>query len=87
MLLPRVNAGTTKSRVVKKLGEPDEVNTMTKNTEFIWGPIESWWDELEMGDRIEIWAYQYDSGTYQLYFLNESDQVDFEAFIEKGTVY
>ena len=86
-LAPRIDVGTAKDRVLKRLGEPDEINTLTKSTEYIWGPIESWWDALEMGDQIEIWVYHYDSGTYQLYFLNDSDQVGFEVFIEKGVVY
>jgi hypothetical protein len=87
LLVPRVDIGTSMSNVLKRLGEPDEINTMTRTTEYIWGPAESWWDELEMGDRIEIWVYHFESGTYQVYFLNESDQVGFEAFIEKGVVY
>ena len=40
-----------------------------------------------MGDRIEIWVYHYESGTYQVYFLIGSDQVGFEYFIEKGVLY
>ena len=86
-LVPRVDVGTAKNRVLKRLGEPDEINTMTKSTEYIWGPIESWWDTLEMGDQIEIWVYHHDRGTYQVYFLNDSDLVGYDAFIEKGVVY
>lgn len=87
LLVPRVEVGTSKNHVLKRLVEPDEINTLTKSTEYIWGPIESWWDTLEMGDWIGIWVYHYDSGTCQVYFLIGSDQVGFEDFIEKGVVY
>jgi hypothetical protein len=83
----RIEVGTSQSKVIKLLGDPDEINVIEKQTEIIWGPEESWWDTLEMGDKIEIWVYHYPEGTYQVYFLNESDQVDFEAFLEKGAVY
>ena len=83
----RIEVGTSQSRVTKLLGDPDEINLIEKQTEIIWGPEESWWETLDKGDQIEIWIYHYPEGTYQIYFLNGSDQVEFEAFLEKGVVY
>ena len=87
LIPPRVEVGTSKADVIDQLGDPEETRTIYKQTEYIWGPEEAWWDTLEMGDSIEIWVYQYPKGTYQLYFLNDSENVDFEAFIDKDIVY
>jgi hypothetical protein len=85
--IPRVEVGTSKTEVIAQLGEPDRQETIIKQTEAIFGPPEEWWHTLAMGDRVEIWSYERPQGTLQLYFLRDSETVDYEAFIDKGVVY
>lgn len=87
LIPPHVDVGTSKADAIDQLGDPEETRITYKQTEYIWGPEEAWWDTLGMGDKIEIWVYKYPKGTYQLYFLNDSENVDFEAFIDKDIVY
>ena len=84
---PHVEVGTSKADVISQLGDPDETRTIFKQTEFVWGPEEDWWDTLKMGDSIEIWTYQYPEGKYQLYFINGSENVNFETVIDKDVVF
>jgi hypothetical protein len=65
---PQVAEGTTKADVLVRLGQPDKMETMVKQQEAIWGPPEAWWHTLEMGDRVDIWSYEFSQGTLQLYF-------------------
>lgn len=72
--------GLTKTEVRKRLGEPDDMRMLVKNTEHIWGPIEGMWYQLDMGDKIETWIYKTSSGRKEIYFLGTSDKVAGEFF-------
>jgi len=72
--------GMDKADIVKLLGEPDKVEELTKNTEYIFGPIEDLWDQMEMGGKIVIWTYETRNGYKELYFLNDSSEVAGEFF-------
>jgi len=67
--------GMDKSDIVRMLGEPDEVEELTKSTEYIFGPIEGLWDQIEMGEKIVIWKYKDSDGYKELYFLNDESEV------------
>jgi len=67
--------GMDKTDVVKLLGEPDQVEELTKNTEYIFGPVEGLWDQIEMGEKIVIWQYEDSEGYKGLYFLNDETEV------------
>ena len=54
----RMFTGMTKSEVVQELGEPDKIEELAKSTEYIFGPVEGLWDQIEMGDKIVIWIYE-----------------------------
>ena len=84
---PQVAAGTSKADVLETLGEPDSRETMVKQQESMWGPPEAWWHTLEMGDTVEIWSYLFPEGTLQLYFLQGSKTVDYQAFLDNDVVY
>ena len=84
---PQVTSGTSKTEILATLGQPDERETIIKQTKYIWGPPEAWWHTLEMGDEVEIWSYKYPQGALQLYFLRESETVDYQAFVDKDIVY
>ena len=76
----RTFTGMTKSEVVQELGEPDKIEELTKSTEYIFGPVEGLWDQIEMGDKIVIWTYETSVGYKELYFLNDLPEVAGEFF-------
>lgn len=83
-----IEIGMKKIQVLNLLGRADVRNTFVKQTEHIWGPQETWWDQVQMGDSLESWLYIYpDEGTLYVYFLNDSDSVSFMAFVPEGVVY
>ena len=67
--------GMNKSDIVQMLGEPDGVEELTKNTEYVFGPIEGLWAQIEMGEKIVIWKYEDREGYKELYFLNDETKV------------
>ena len=91
--------GMTRADVLNKFGDPQQVQTMKKTAEPIWGPIEEIWSQVGMGATIEMWSY--DScrtsadngklserpGQTELYFVNESNEVTGIGFYIKGAVY
>ena len=83
---PQLAVGTSKADVLEALGQPDSRETIVKQQEYIWGPPEAWWHTLEMGDTVEIWSYLFPEGTLQLYFLQGSKTVDYQAFLDNDVV-
>ena len=77
--------GMEKSEVLQLLGEPDKIEELTKSTEYIFGPIESLWDQIEMGEKIITWTYETSDGYKELYFLNDSPMVEGEFFWYKDS--
>ena len=91
--------GMSRSEILSKFGEPQQMQTLTKVNEPIWGPVEDIWSQVETGATIEIWSY--DScrtsagngrlserqGQTELYFVNDSDEVSGIGFYIKGAVY
>jgi hypothetical protein len=67
--------GMDKADVVKLLGEPDQVEELVKNTEYIFGPIEGLWAQIEMGEKIVIWKYENGDGHKELYFFSDETEV------------
>lgn len=65
----RIFTGRTDKQVRMELGEPAKVEEITKNAESINGPLESVWDEMEMGDKVVVWTYEVDYGRKEVYFL------------------
>lgn len=83
----QIKRGEAKSALVKQFGEPAQKDAIVKSSEPIWGPAESFWEEIPMGTRLEIWKYGFPDGMLELYFLNDDDKVGFIAFTPKGVVY
>lgn len=85
---PEIEVGMSRAEVLQLLGPPTESEVVVKQNEFIWGPQEAWWDQVEMGATLEVWSYLFPGeGTRSVYFLNESDRVSFKAFTPEGVVY
>ncbi len=83
-----IEIGMKKIQVRNLLGPADVRTTFVKQNEFIWGPQEAGWDQVQMGDALESWLYIYpDEGTLYVYFLNDSSSVSFMAFTPEGVVY
>ena len=79
-LAERTFIGMTKTDVVQELGEPDKIEEMTKSTEYIFGPFENLWDQIQIGDKIVIWTYEDKTGYKELYFINDSSEVTGEFY-------
>jgi len=77
--------GMDKEDIVKLLGEPDKVEELVKNTEYIFGSTANLWYQMEMGEKIVIWTYETWNGHKELYFLNDSPEVIDEFFWYKDT--
>jgi len=72
---------------VQAFGSPDKIETLTKRNKTIFGPPETYWDKLAIGESVEIWSYQQKDGTRQFHFLRDSDVIDYTTFTPKGVVY
>ena len=81
------HVGLTREQVRGKLGGPNRALFDVKYSATIRGPVEVFWDELEVGDSYESWSYFESGGVRHLYFLRASDVVDHEAFTPTGVVY
>lgn len=79
-LAERTFIGMSKTDIVKELGEPDKIDELTKSTEYIFGPFESLWDQIQMGDKIVTWTYETKTGYKELYFLNDTSEVAGEFY-------
>lgn len=83
----QVEVGYTKFEVTKILGTPDESSRFQKTQEHVWGPEESFWYDIPMGTRLEVWRYKSEGGLLNLYFLNNDSVVSYKAFAPDGVVY
>ena len=77
----------TQDQLRAEFGEPQGIDNLIKTDESIWGPVEAIWSRLKIGENIEIWSYQVEGGSTELYFLRGSNTVDDLAFAPEGVVY
>ena len=84
----KFQVGITQSELIERYGRPDTTQQMIKQSEAIWGAIESYWDQnLDSGDVVTIWYYASQTGTWELYFRNNDSLVGGVAFAPEGVVY
>lgn len=76
----RTFTGMQQAEVRELLGEPDRVEEIRKTTEYVFGPVETVWSRLEMGDHIVSWVYETRLGRKELYFANDETEVAAEFF-------
>ncbi len=62
----QVTTGMTRAQVNRVLGQSTNTQSMVKTDSAIWGVIETWWDQLATGDRVEIWQYPTPEGTLEI---------------------
>ena len=83
--------GMTRTEITSRYGEPERTQVLTKSDESIWGPIESFWAEVPMGAKVELWSFQSTNvgqpGETELYFIDDADTVDGIGFHIEGAVY
>ena len=82
-----VPVGMGKGQVAEKLGPPTAKQQGIKEKAAIFGVIEEWWGQLKDGDRVEIWDYAQQKGTFSVYFLNEGEKVWHTSFVGKKVVF
>ncbi len=91
--------GTSREEITSRYGVPARIQTFTKQRQAIWGPIEDYWDQVQQGSTVEIWAYRSkinlegavesyaESGETELYFVDSSNTVNAIGFHLEGAVY
>lgn len=90
--------GMDRSAVLVNFGPPDQQQTLFKQSNAIWGPIEDFWSEVPSGAKVEIWSYasrtrlvegsaETTPGSTELYFVNDSMTVQGVGFAPEGVVY
>lgn len=77
--------GMTQAQLRAELGEPHQVEELTKNMEHIWGPVEDLWYRMDPGDALTTWTYEAADGRMELYFVPGSDAVAEQFFWYKDT--
>ena len=89
----------SRPEVLEKFGQPQQIQSLKKTSEPIWGPIEEYWSQVPMDATVEIWSYDSlltdngngsasnQRGQTELYFLNDSNEVNGIGFHVEGAVY
>ncbi len=72
--------GLNKSEIMKRFGEPDDIQHQKKTSSYIHGPMEAFWDEIQLGESIEIWIFSVPEGEKWLYYLPSNQVVVEEMF-------
>ena len=79
--------GATRAEIVEVFGAPVRKQTIVKKGNAIWGPIEDFWSRVPLDSTVEVWAYRVEGGAIELYFVDESDQVQGTGFAPEGAVF
>lgn len=79
--------GATRQQVLDSFGVPSLRQTYSKQHDAIWGPIEDFWARVPLNSNVEVWSYQVEGGTLELYFVDESERVQGKGFAPEGVVY
>lgn len=79
--------GATREEIRGTFGEPSREQSFSKTGEAIWGPIEEFWSQVPLNSTVELWAYRVEGGTVELYFVDESLQVQGVGFAPEGVVF
>lgn len=79
--------GASRAELLDAYGPPAHRQSVTKKGEAIWGPIETFWQQVPEGSTVEIWAYPVEGGTLELYFVDGSERVQGTGFAPEGAVF
>jgi hypothetical protein len=82
-----VKVGQSKEEIVEVVGTPQKTEVIVKTTEHVWGPEESFWSQIPMNTKLEVWHYKNKDGQLNLYFQETANSLSFKAFAPSGVVY
>jgi hypothetical protein len=77
----------SRQEVLAAFGEPRRRDVLVKSGTPVFGPIETFWSTVSPGARVEIWSYPATGGTVELYFVDDSSEVEGTGFAAEGAVY
>ena len=83
----KIEIGQTKEEIKKILNEPDQIEKIKKTTEIIWGPEELFWEEIDIGTRLEVWVFQIQDSLLRLYFINDQKKLSYKMTVPQNVVY
>lgn len=83
----KIEMGESKQKILQSVGNPYKIQNRIKSEKYIWGPEEEFWDKIPIGAQLEIWKYNFPEGHLNLYFVNGSEELNYQAFAPKGVVY
>lgn len=86
-VLEKIKVDMTKAQIVDVLGTPDKSERLVKRNEHIWGEAEDFWYDIPMGAAYDYWIYEFDAGAAGLWFLSNSDTLDYLTYTPEGVVY
>ncbi len=79
--------GATREQITDRFGMPQHTQIFHKTGSAIWGPIEDFWPEVAIGSTVEVWSYRVQGGSAELYFVDNSNQVQGTGFAPEGAVF
>jgi len=85
--LPQIDIGLSKNQIVALHGQASEISNEIKSSGNIWGPEESFWHKIPQGAKLEIWHYKDNQATLNLYFINDSEILEYKAIHHQDIVY
>jgi hypothetical protein len=85
--IDQIQEKDTRQSIKEKIGEPVNIAFIKKTTDIIWGPEEAFWDQIELGERVEVWSYAMGKNQFKIYFRENSDGLLYKAIIDPSTVY
>jgi hypothetical protein len=81
------HVSATREEVLESFGTPSREQSFFKTGEAIWGSIEDFWPQVPLNSTVEVWAYRAQGGTFELYFVDDSEQVQGIGFAPEGAVF
>ena len=79
--------GATRAEILEAFGTPRQKQSFHKTGDAIWGPIEEFWPQVPDNGTVEVWAYNAQGGTVELYFIDGSNRVQGIGFAPEGAVF
>ncbi len=80
-------SGMKRADLKARFGDPVRTETLTKQIEHVFGPIETFWSSVPMGSTVEIWSFEARGGRAEVYFLDGADVASGTGFHHKNAVY
>ena len=83
----RIHVNDTQQVIRQQIGDPVDITIIEKTTEIIWGPEEAFWNQIDLGEQVEVWSYELGQAQLKLYFRENSDSLFYKTVIDPEAVY